>query len=738
MLEEIEIDDADAGDDEDESWYSRAKSGIRTFASVAIFLASLGLLYWNEGYSKRHSDAIAEVGKQVVEAPLDAINPALEGKPVHLSARVISQSGTQDDFFGLRTQGVGLYREVEIFQWIEYEETSGKRGRKRTEYVYAMDWDTTYHDSSKFHEPRGHENPKPTLESDGFFAGDARFGPYRFDNDEVAARSLRQMDRPNVVGSLGRWPTELTSLPELSSTLQQKRWYKIDEGTYYRGNKASDVYELGDLNVTFYELSNDFPLTMIGAQKGDHLESWKASNGDSVLLAAGGARSAELIINDAVQQGANQTRLVRIAGLIGAVIGAAGIGKLLGGFLSMIPVVGSIVQLSLMVSGAIFGLLVGLITIVLGWMSARPWISGVIMALIIGAILWAVGKGRSAEGRKKRFGKVAKIAAAAKQRALERLSMSAAPMALATAGVGGMPPPPPAGRTPPSRFVGKPSTAPMPPIDSDPSKDLAPLEWTPGLAPTAPPAVKQQSNPLNPPRVVDAPPPKVPAKRTPNPFDSEDDADIGIAQFESRPPLAPPPVNAPARPAAPSGPHASTASSRAPLFDTVEPRAPVAPLFDTVEVRAPAAPLFDTVERRAPAAPLFDTVEPRAPAAPLFDTVEVRAPTTPLFDAIEPFSKPKPLFDDEPPATRSAPRVDASAAQDARSSAPPAPTVAPAALTRVSLGAKGDYALNKIVRRALDGSEELLCYELMHQGKPIKRGTQEQIKLAFKEALARS
>ncbi len=717
MLDEIEVED-EGGEEEGGSWYSRAKSGGRTFGAVAILLGSLYLLFWNEGFSKRHSDAIAEVGEQVVEAPRDAIDPALEGKPVHLSARVTSQAGTEDDVFGLRTKGVGLYRQVQMFQWIEYEEKSGRGRRKRTEYVYAMDWDDEYHDSSKFHEPAGHDNPRPELRSEGFFAEDARFGPFRFDNDEVAAQSLRDTDTPNAPGSLGRWPTELTALPELSSHLQQKRWYKLDEGTYYRGNEATDEYELGDLAVTFYELSNDFSLSMIGAQKGEHLEAWKASNGDSVLLAAGGALSADQIINDAVALGASRTKLLRIVGLIGAVIGAAGIGRLLGGFLGMIPVVGSIAQYSLMVTGALFGLLVGLVTIAVGWLSARPWISATIMALIIGGILWAVFKGRSVEGRKKRLAKVARVAAVARQRAAERLAMPAAPMGLATAGAGGgMPPPPPPGSAQPSRFTGKPSIGPMHPIDTDSSKDLAPLEWTPGLAPAAPPAVKQPPpKPLIPQALVEAhEPPKAPPARKPNPFDALDEEEVA----------PPPPPVAPARAAFQigAGPPAGVAS--APLFDTLEPLGAATPRFNTIETPSDkATPLFDTVEAYAKPKPLFDELEAFSKPAPLFDTVEPVAAAKPLFDDDLPTLKPAPLFDEPPPPRPTPP-------------AAPAAVAAPLAPTRVSLGSKGGYTLNKIVRKAADGSEELICYELMHQGKPIQRGTQEQIKLAFKEALAK-
>jgi hypothetical protein len=156
-----------------------------------------------------------------------------------------------------------------------------------------------------------------------------------------------------------------------------------------------------------------------------------------------------------------------------------------------------------------------------------------------------------------------------------------------------------------------------------------------------------------------------------------------------------------------------------PLFDTVEHREPPPMLFDTVEPREVAPPPVAPPRAPAPArpAPLFDTVEPRdfgASHGALFDTVEPRVPAP----AAPP---PKPVIP-PPPAPAPAP-------------APPAGVAAP---VRISLGSKGEYSLNKIVRKHDDGVEELLCYELMRNGKPVQRGTQEQIRQAFKEALAGS
>lgn len=715
MLDDVDIEGDDGAEEEGGSWFSRTTGGVRSLSSGVMFLGALFVLFWNEGYSKRHGDALQEIGGQVQTVPMDAINPQLEGKPVHLSARVNSQAGARDDVFGIRTDGAVLYRHVEMFQWVEYEETSGRGRKKKTNYYYEQEWDSEYHDSSQFEEPQGHENPKPALTSDGFFAADARFGPYRFDNEDVARQALNELYYSEEPGSLGNWPKMVDQLPEPSSELAAKRWYQLEPGLYYRGNAASEEAQLGDLSVSFYSFSNDYPLTMVGAQEGEHMVPWKASNGDTILLASGGIRSAAELVKQAEAESGGLTHILRLIGLAGAVIGAAGVASWMGGFLSMIPVVGRLVDMSLKLAGGLFGLMAGLVTIVIGWLSARPWVAAVLLIAIGSAVTWAIRKRREADGAARRSERAGKLAAAARQRAAEALQAAtpAAPMALAGAGAGGMPPPPPSGvarftAAEPRTSLAAPAPAPPPPpppaavaapapaaaVAEDP-KDLPDLEWTPGLIATKPPSVRAAT-----------PPPVAPA----------------VAE---RRPEAP----APGRPAPPTAP-AVPAASRSGGAD--EPRRPTPPAppsmaaslpgFDMVEAREKPAPLFDSLPQRESSAPLFDTVPMRDSAAPAWSLEDMAEPAAEAAQVAAPAPGPAPT-----PAPTPTPAVRIAA---------PESVPAPAKTLRIALGSRGEYALNKLVRQHPDGRQETICFELTQGGKPIKRGTQDEVKEALRQALA--
>jgi hypothetical protein len=192
-----------------------------------------------------------------------------------------------------------------------------------------------------------------------------------------------------------------------------------------------------------------------------------------------------------------------------------------------------------------------------------------------------------------------------------------------------------------------------------------------------------------------------------------------------------------ARPAAAAGP--------IPGFDLIDapPAAPVAPvipgfdIIDTPLVKPVAAVIRAPAPSRPaapPSIPGFDVVEQRRPAEPLFDTVPLRDASAPSFDLL-PMEEGKSEF----PALAmqgaiSTPTVQPKTAPAAAPVMPPLAAAAPKNV-RIALGTKGEYALNKIVRQHPDGRQDVICFELMRAGQPIKRGTQDEVKEALRLAL---
>ena len=574
VLDDVDVESGEDGGEESSGGWRSGGGLTRRFGAGLIFLASLYLLFWNEGASKRHADALDQIGREVVAASASAIDPALEGRLVHVTGKVGSASGARDAQFGLQSGGVALYRYVEMYQWIEYEESEGRGKNKRSRMVYELGWDSEYHDSSGFEEPAGHQNPRPALESESYFASDAKLGPFRFDLEQVAEQALDEMGYAQRPEDLGNWPRMIESLPEPNGVMAAKGWYRIDAGTYYKGNPDSDVEELGDLTANFFELRSDFPLSVIAVQSGDGLRPWTAPDGESIVLAMGGTQDANHMVADAQALNASGTKLLRIIGLIGAVIGAVGVASWLGAVIGMIPLVGGLVERALMVAAAVFGLFAGGIAIVLGWLSARPWIAALVAMALAGLIVWAINRRRGIEATQRKAQRIAEAAEVARQRAAERLALaSGTPMPLPAgaplAALADLPPAPAAART-----AGQPPPAPV----SEAPADLPPFEWKPSgrAAVAADPAPPASTGPMR---------------------------GAGSGAHEAVPTL---------------GQQAQHGAAAGLPFETVEPRAAAPALFETVEPRAAAPALFETVEPRStpPAPSLFETVEPRvAPAA---------------------------------------------------------------------------------------------------------------------------
>ncbi|MCB1629199.1 MAG: hypothetical protein KDI48_15830 [Xanthomonadales bacterium] len=738
MLDDTDL-DLDFGDDDGGgSWLDSLRGWSRPLFSLVIFLGSLVFLFWNESSGKQHADAIEEAGESArsisAAAPLD---PTLEGQPVHLSGNVTSAGGVRDPFFGIRSNSVALFRNVAMFQWIEYKETRGKGTKRRTTYHYEQDWDTSWHDSSRFHEPAGHQNPPMDLESEAFFAEDARFGPYRFTNQDVLEQALHEYEeeaggerRP---GSLGNWPQYLEQLPELRAERTRQRWFQIAPDEYYRGNEGVEHFEIGDLSVSYYAFPTDYTLSMIAGQHGDQLTAWTAGNGDTVLLAAGGTLDAAAVITEALASNQSRIAFFRVVGLIGSMIGFVGMISSVAGLLGMIPGIGRLIEMSLVISGMVIGLFLGLSTIVLGWLVARPWIGLLLLVGVIGIFGWGSWKQRLIRQAKQQAERIARATATARQRAAEKLAMPPLPDGSPALAGAGAPiaalhqgPPPPPGQT---RSSLPPGTTPTgsaipPPLPgaaaSEEPDELPPLEWVPGGS-AQPPAVM--------PRRSD----------TPKPYDaSEADADLPPLDWQRGPSQAPPSVQ-PRRVDSPKPYDAVDEDAELPALDWPgsPPAAPTAATPDKARAEAPPTPPaavkpVPTTPSAAPSGPLWDEVEPRhEPVRPLWAQATLAEegfaglPETPA-EPTRPPAEPT-----TPVATKPAPTP----ATDAVAAASK-PTAAGQVL-RKRLGSRGIYQINELLRRQPDGSTERVCFELMANGKPIKRGSQAEVKARLAELLQR-
>ena len=369
-------------------WFSRLGSAFGgVLTGLALIVASIILLSWNEGRSVQSIRANNEGAKSVTSVSADRVQSANEGKLIHLTAPAVADGQRVDSALGISTEGLSLKRDVQYYQWVETSksETRTKLGGGEetvTTYDYKLEWTQMAQDSSQFHQPNGHQNPPVTLEDASFVADQARAGAFTLDGEALQQVSA---DKP------------LTMTAEQAATASAalgKPVSMADNGLYVGANPASP--QAGDVKVAYFIAPQNATLSLIGAQTNGVIRPYPTKAGSPILMVRSGTASAAEMF--AAAKAANKT-LTWILRAVGVVVMIAAFGMVLGplGVLAdVLPLFGKIVRMGTgLVAGAL-GLTVSLVVVALSWLAFRPLLGIgllVIAAGVIGFLIWrAKGK----------------------------------------------------------------------------------------------------------------------------------------------------------------------------------------------------------------------------------------------------------------------------------------------------------------------------------------------------------
>ena len=217
------------------SWGSRVGQSFKGILfGFVLIIASIALLFWNEGKTIKREKALTETGSVAVSVKSDSIDAANEDKVIHLSGDVTTDSILSDPDFNVNINALKLVRNVEMYQWKENQETKKERtsggGEKEvTTYTYSKTWSPTLIDSSAFKEA-GHENPVAMpFVSEEFVAANANLGAFSLTSEQIENLGPEEeLDVTAIADSTTEGtPTEGTSIeaapetPELAPTTYQ-------------------------------------------------------------------------------------------------------------------------------------------------------------------------------------------------------------------------------------------------------------------------------------------------------------------------------------------------------------------------------------------------------------------------------------------------------------------------------------------------------------------------------------
>lgn len=368
------------------SWFSRlGKAFTGIVVGLILIVIGIGLLFWNEGRAVKTFKTLKEGQGLVVEVAAESVDPANDGKLVHLSAEAVTDETLVDQDFGVSANAIRLRRDVEMYQWKETEksETQKKLGGGEetvTTYTYDKEWSSFLNDSSNFHQPSGHENPSEfPYDSVTLDAEQVGVGAFYLTPDLIAQLSdfkdLPVRDMPEGV----EWPEDA----------------QTSKGGIYLGANPAQP-QVGDVRIQF-SVVEPGQVSLVAAQNGDTFAEYQTKAGGTIAMIVSGNVPAQQMFADAIATNTLITWLVRLGGFILIWIGFSLLFAPLSVLADIVPLFGSLVGAATGLIAFLLALAVALTVIALAWLVFRPLL-GIVLLLV--AIVAAVF-GFRAFGRKK-------------------------------------------------------------------------------------------------------------------------------------------------------------------------------------------------------------------------------------------------------------------------------------------------------------------------------------------------
>ena len=287
------------------SWFSRlGKAFTGIVVGLILIVIGIGLLFWNEGRAVKTFKTLKEGQGLVVEVAAESVDPANDGKLVHLSAEAVTDETLVDQDFGISANAIRLRRDVEMYQWKETEksETQKKLGGGEetvTTYTYDKEWSSFLNDSSNFHQPSGHENPSEfPYDSVTLDAEDVAVGAFYLTPDLIAQLSdfkdLPVRDMPEGA----EWPEDA----------------QTSKGGIYLGANPAQP-QVGDVRIKF-SVVEPGQVSLVAAQNGDTFAEYQTKAGGTIAMIVSGNVPAQQMFADAIATNTLITWLVRLGGFI--------------------------------------------------------------------------------------------------------------------------------------------------------------------------------------------------------------------------------------------------------------------------------------------------------------------------------------------------------------------------------------------------------------------------------------
>lgn len=367
----------------EQGWFSRIGESIKGIvAGGLMFVISMPLLFTNEGRAVQTARSLSEGSGVVVTVAPDRVDPANDGRLVHVAGEAETGDTLSDPTFGVALEAIGLDRTVEMYQWVERAESETERrvGGKEvttTTYTYERAWQDEPVSSAGFEQPEGHANP----------------GAFPFTSSLTRARNVT-VGAYRLPGSLIEQIDSFEPLPLSAEQLPAElgdRARVLDGGVYIGVDPATPA--IGDVRVRF-QVVRPTMVSAIAQQFQGGLAPYQTEAGDALAMLRVGTHTASAMFAQAQSANTAWTWVVRLGGFLLMFLGLFLVFNPIAVVADVLPILGTMLRLGVGLFAGLVAAALSLLTIAIAWVFYRPVLGISLLVLGMGLLMatWRFGR----------------------------------------------------------------------------------------------------------------------------------------------------------------------------------------------------------------------------------------------------------------------------------------------------------------------------------------------------------
>jgi hypothetical protein len=359
-------------------WSTRIAASIKGIGAGIILAGLAGYgLFWNEGSAVQTAKSLTEGAGLVVNIDAARVEPANEGKLVHITGEVKAGIKPYDAEFGVAVDGLRLVRTVEMFQWredrkVETNKNVGGSEDAVTTYSYKKVWSSSPIDSQEFKIRDGHANPAMRYSGATFNGADVTLGAFR--PGEQVIRMLP--DNQDI-------PVDTAMADALRARVHGPM--QAIDGRFYLGENPSQP-SIGDIRISYHFVPAG-PVSIIGQQSGSDFTPYQTKAGNRILMVKPATTSAVDMFSDAQRDNVIWTWVLRFVCAFIMFIGFKLILDPIVIIADVVPFIGNLLGAGAALVAFIVTAVIAPVVIAVAWLWYRPLVSIIVLAVGAGLAL---------------------------------------------------------------------------------------------------------------------------------------------------------------------------------------------------------------------------------------------------------------------------------------------------------------------------------------------------------------